>query len=90
MGCNAFERFTTEQLNHKPKYNSDYNNMSEDELERMTVDKEESMLVDPTGEERWQEDLRKRQGEHFKNCDDPNCIRLCNNWRGHSELAKYV
>ena len=89
-GCNIADALSMEGINHEPKYIDEYYEMDDDELERMSRGKEQSMLADPAGEEQWQEDLRTRQGDHFKNCDDPDCVRLCNNWRGESTLSKYV
>ena len=90
MGCSILEGFAQEEFNHKPKYNSDYGDMSNSEREHMSYNEEQSMLEDPAGEERWQDDLRTRRGDHLKRCDDPNCVRICNNWREHSKLSKYV
>ena len=89
-GCSISEGFVTEDLNHEPKYTDEYYKMDDDELERMSYGKEQSMLADPSGEERWHDNLRTRHGAHLKNCEDPNCVKICNNWREHSELSKHV
>ena len=89
-GCSISEGFSTEEMNHEAKYKDEYYEMDEDELDRMSYDKEQSMLADPSSEDQWQDDLRTRHGDHLKNCKDPDCVRICNNWREHSTLSKYV
>ena len=89
-GCSIFEGLIDEQLNHKPQYKDEYYEMDDDEQDYLSDEDTRSMMVDPAGEDQWDESMHVKKGDHLKNCKDPGCVEICNTWRSESSLSKYV
>ena len=85
-----FESMIDEQLRRTPQYKDEYYEMDEDEQGRMSDETERSIMVDPAGEDQWDENMKYKKGDHLKNCKDPGCVEFCNTWRSESLLSKYV
>ena len=90
MVCSTAYKIQDEELNHKPKYNSEYDNLREDEKESLNYTEEKSYLADPSAEDRFHDEHRTKHGNHLSECDDADCQRVRDNWKGDGELSKYI
>ena len=88
--CNIFEAMSDEEIYHETEYNDEYDDLSDDEKDNLSPSQEASMVKDPAAEERFQEDLTKRKGDHLKTCNHQGCVRTRDAWKGSYDLSKYV